>query len=387
MPPVQVGPTIRVRMIAGCGEGATGISRYASQLCLALTGMGVGVETRAPFGAPLPPLLVSLARRAGYDLDAFFSTYPVGVPAPRGPLVAHLTSQQQASALALARRTLRHAVVTVHDLITLAHRAEPELTGYMTWYDRIFDGLTARGLRRARALIADSRYTASEIERVLGSEAAARVTAVPLGVDHGTFFPASVGEAFWTRVHLTPGRPYVLYVGSEDPRKNLHGLLTAFRELLRDVPDAVLLKVGAPRFRAERATLLADVDRLGLAGRVRFFDRVADADLADFYRAATVFAFPSLYEGFGLPVLEAMASGTPVVCSHATSLPEVAGDAALLVDPVRPDALADALRAALTDEPLRATLRDRGTTRAAQFTWERTARETLAVYAQVLDTS
>src|SRR5262249_43364008 len=122
----------------------------------------------------------------------------------------------------------------------------------------------------------------------------------------------------------------------------------------------------------------------GLDSRVRFLGRVPDEDLPDLYSAASVFAYPSRYEGFGLPPLEALACGTPVVCSNRASLPEVVGDAALQGDPTDPADLAAALARLLADAPLRATLRARGLARAARFTWERTAAETMVVYQEVI---
>ncbi len=123
--------------------------------------------------------------------------------------------------------------------------------------------------------------------------------------------------------------------------------------------------------------------RLGAEGRVRLLGYVPDADLPALYTGATLFAFPSLYEGFGLPVLEAMACGTPVVTSAGSALEEVAGDAAVLVDPRDEEALAEAMRLVLSDEALRADLRARGVEQATQFSWEHTARETLSVYETV----
>jgi glycosyltransferase involved in cell wall biosynthesis len=130
-------------------------------------------------------------------------------------------------------------------------------------------------------------------------------------------------------------------------------------------------------------SFFARLRELGLEDEVVLPGYIADEDLPAVYSAASVFVFPSLYEGFGLPPLEAMACGTPAVCSNASSLPEVCGEAALLVEPTDVAALAQAMARVLSDEPLRATLRARGLAQAAKFSWERTARETLAVYREV----
>ena len=137
---------------------------------------------------------------------------------------------------------------------------------------------------------------------------------------------------------------------------------------------------------AKYAALRHAVHRHKLHKYVRFFGFVPDRTLAILYRLAAVFVFPSLYEGFGLPPLEAMASGTPVITSNVSSLPEVVGDAALLVDPLQPEAIADAMRRVLTDSALRADLRGRGLIRARQFSWERSIRRVREIYGEVLDT-
>ena len=175
----------------------------------------------------------------------------------------------------------------------------------------------------------------------------------------------------------------MLYVGSEDPRKNLLRLIEAFRRISSNHLDVTLLIVGAARFHKERARLVAHVRDVGLTGRVRFIDAVTDEDLPRFYSLATVFAYPSLYEGFGLPPLEAMACGTPVVTSNTSSLPEVVGEAGIMVDPHDVQSLADALERVLTDPALASTLRERGLERARRFTWERAARAHLDVYAEL----
>lgn len=175
-------------------------------------------------------------------------------------------------------------------------------------------------------------------------------------------------------------RPYVLAVGNLEPRKNLPGLLRAFARLAPEVPHDLVL-VGAEGWLT--GEIHATLDELRLGGRVRMTGFVEDADLPAWYGAADLFVYPSLYEGFGLPVLEAMACGAPVVTSNVSSLPEVAGDAALLVDPSDVDSIAEEMRRGLTDAALALDLRRRGQLRAADFTWDRTAEQTVAVYREV----
>jgi glycosyltransferase involved in cell wall biosynthesis len=150
------------------------------------------------------------------------------------------------------------------------------------------------------------------------------------------------------------------------------------------MPNVKLIKVGSPEYLGHLEQLKQLTYELSLEGSVLFLDHPPEEDLVALYNLAALFVFPSLYEGFGLPPLEAMACGTPVVCSHAASLPEVVGDAALMVDPYDVDGLAAAMERVLRDADLRQDLRERGLARASQFTWERTARQTVAVYREVL---
>jgi glycosyltransferase involved in cell wall biosynthesis len=178
-------------------------------------------------------------------------------------------------------------------------------------------------------------------------------------------------------------RPYLLYVGGINARKNIARLFEAYAQVRATHPDVILVVAGKRQW--QTGEIDAAFRRFNLEDQVHFTGYVDDRDLPALYSAAELFVFPSLYEGFGLPPLEAMACGTPVVTSNASSLPEVVGDAALTVDPYDVDGLAAAIKHALTDEDLRVELRRRGVARAAQFTWQRAARETLAVYAQVLE--
>jgi glycosyltransferase involved in cell wall biosynthesis len=179
--------------------------------------------------------------------------------------------------------------------------------------------------------------------------------------------------------------PFVLYAGNIKPHKNLERLIEAFhllRQSSTDFKDVQLLIIGDEI--SKYATLRRAVHRHKLHKHVRFFGFVKDQTLAALYRLADVFVFPSLYEGFGLPPLEAMASGTPVIVSNVSSLPEVVGDAALMFDPYEPAAIADAMRRVLTDEALRAELRSRGLHRAREFSWERSVARVRQIYADVM---
>jgi glycosyltransferase involved in cell wall biosynthesis len=201
-----------------------------------------------------------------------------------------------------------------------------------------------------------------------------------------------IDDRFWTspseeaigrvreRYQLTD--PFVLYAGNIKPHKNLDRLIEAFHQLRTEGFDQLKLLIIGDEV-SKYATLRRAVHRYKLHKHVRFFGFVPDHTLAALYRLANVFVFPSLYEGFGLPPLEAMASGTPVVTSNVSSLPEVVGDAAVLIDPHDPEAIADGIRRVLTDATLREQLRAKGFARAKEFSWVRSAERVRAIYAEV----
>jgi glycosyltransferase involved in cell wall biosynthesis len=269
-------------------------------------------------------------------------------------------------------------VVTVHDafpFVTPATSTALERLIYRLWLPL--------ALRRADAVITVSECSKRDILRYLPIQTE-QVVVVPNAVS-ASYRPLTAEEIApgLGRHGLEPG--YLLFVGSVEPRKNLLRLLEAFALARREANRARLVIVGARNAWID-SPVGAAVERLGLGDWVRFTGYVAEADLPALYNGAAGFAFPSLYEGFGLPVLEAMACGTPVVTSNVSSLPEVAGDAALLVDPCDTEALARSLQGLLTDADLRADLRERGLRRAALFSWGRTARETVEVYRKVRET-
>jgi glycosyltransferase involved in cell wall biosynthesis len=273
----------------------------------------------------------------------------------------------------------RPYIVTVHDLIRYF-----DLKGWGPYIhrpnlrDRLYLNLDYAGIGRAAAIIAISEATREDIVRYLGYPRE-RIFVVYHGVDHDLFRPVEERPL---------EEPYILFVGSEHPRKNLPTLLEAFKLLKaegRRFRHLKLVKVGAAGggeapFRQQTLQALA---RLGLDGDVLFVEGVPDHQLPAYYAGAEVLVNPSLYEGFGFPPLEAMACGCPVIVSSAGALPEVAGEAALVVDPSDPRALAEAIRQVLTDPSLRRRLVERGLRRAAQFSWERCARETEQVYERV----
>jgi len=268
------------------------------------------------------------------------------------------------------------SVVTIHDLsfMRLPHCSPPPLLDYLT-------RSVPRSARRADAILADSESTRRDVIELLGIDAQ-RVHVVYAGVD-ARFAPQPQGTVREVKARYSIAGPYVLAVGTLQPRKNYPRLLQAFAAVRQRsrIPHKLVIVGG-------RGWLYDEIDativRLDLADHVLMPGFVPDDDLPALYAGADLLAFPSLYEGFGLPALEAMACGTPVIASTAPSLPEVCGDAALLVDPTDVPDLADAMEQVLTDEALVTRLTELGRRRAQQFHWEDAARALLAVYRKLL---
>lgn len=267
-------------------------------------------------------------------------------------------------------------VATLMDAIPLAH---PE------WVTYSFQGLK-NALWRRSASWADHVVTISEHAKQeliqwfrLPEE---RITVTPLGVDQRWFVEPTTGDIARVNAEYALPEKFFLFVGTLQPRKNVSRLIEAHRRL----PDA--LRREFPLVVAGRAGWGCDAEVTALnegdRGALRWLRYVPDGDLVPLVSRATALAFPTLHEGFGLPVLEAFAVGIPVLSSNATSLPEVAGDAAILFDPHQPDEMAEAMRSLINDEGLAGQLKVRGRKRAALFTWERTAEMTADVYRRVL---
>lgn len=233
-------------------------------------------------------------------------------------------------------------------------------------------------LRRADRIITISECSKRDIVRVYGVSVA-KITVTLLAAD-SSFRPDRDGSPSGAIAELHS--PYVLNVGTLEPRKNLDGLLKAFARAKKMGIPHKLVVTGAKGWGESRIAGL--VKSLDLESSVIFTGFVEDADLPHLYGRADFFVYPSLYEGFGLPVLEAMSSGTPVITSDSSSIPEVAGNAALLVDPRSEIELAAAIMKLAGDAGLRQSMREKGLAQAKKFSWERTVQETLQVYAEVL---
>lgn len=269
----------------------------------------------------------------------------------------------------------RSFVITVHDLNFLYYPQFQTAESRRYYNDQI-----SWAVARADHILADSEATRTDLMRLLNVPPQ-KVTTVYLGVDPDFRpLPSDRVREVLARYGLVPG--YLLFVGTLEPRKNLPGLLTAYRILRsREAIREPLVVVGSRGWLY--GEIFARLEALGLEGAVCFLENVPDEDLPALYNGAALLAMPSFYEGFGLPALEAMACGTPVVLSNRGSLPEIAGGAAVVVNPDSPEDIAAGIAQVLEDPALRETLRARGLARAAQFTWEETARRTLQIYLQV----
>jgi glycosyltransferase involved in cell wall biosynthesis len=267
-------------------------------------------------------------------------------------------------------------VVTIHDVAFIDH---PE--GFNPKFRAFYRFLVPRLALRVRAVItvsAFSRERLIEWAKILPSH----VHAIHLGVDQ-RFSPQQIDSIERLRNALKiPSPYYILSLGAIVPRKNLPRLLAAWERIQRELPQEVWLVVAGEK---GKSIIFNDVKIQKLPPRVHLTGRVADEFLPTLYSGALAFVYPSLYEGFGLPLLEAMACGTPVLTSNVTAMPEVVGDAGLLVDPYDVEAIAHGIRRLVEDSALREELRKKGLERAKQFTWERTAELTWTVLEEAME--
>ena len=267
------------------------------------------------------------------------------------------------------------SVITIHDL-NFIHFPQ-----FLTPQSARYYGQINRAVQRADHILTDSDWTREDVIHHLDVPPE-RVTTVHLAAAP-VYRPITDRQEVRRAVNRY-GLPsdFIIFVGTLEPRKNVPMLLRAFHELRQRAYDVHLAIVGRKGWLYEE--VFAALTKLKLADHVHFLENVPYEDLARLYNAASCLTLPSHYEGFGLPPLEAMACGTPVVVSDRSSLPEVVGDAGLLVDPDSPEELSAALARILDDSELRASLRQRGLARSGEFSWAKAAHQTMAVYEQVL---
>ncbi|HET7090854.1 MAG TPA: glycosyltransferase family 1 protein [Anaerolineae bacterium] len=354
-----------------------GIGRYAHRLAIALASAGE-VDLTLLHNASQP------------NTHLPFDALPAGGVRLYPTEIAPFSVAEQTRLPALARRLrpdVWHApyyvmpyrrlscptIVTIYDVIPLA------LPQFWPARQRLIFSLAHRlALRAARRVIAISESTRRDVIRRFHVDPG-RVAVTPLAADE-RFRPQPESEVRRVRQAYTLPERFILYVGINKPPKNLPRLVDAYAQLVAGSAeldfDCVIAGAWDNRYPESRERAA----HLGLGDGVRFLGSIPDADLPALYAAADLFVMPSLYEGFGLPVLEAMACGTPIACSDTSSLPEVAGDAGLFFNPYDIDQMASTMLRAMTDPALRAELRVRGLERARLFSWERVARQTVDVY-------
>lgn len=269
------------------------------------------------------------------------------------------------------------SVVTIYDLSFLLY--PDSFKRSKRFYLSLFTRLSAR---RARRIIAISESTKRDVVRLLGVPPE-KVEVVCCGIDEA-FRPLAEDQVAAFRSKRGLPERFILFVGTIEPRKNVTKLIEAFATLRYcDLAPLKLVIGGAKGWFYD--DVFARVEELGLEGQVMFPGYIPVSKLPLWYNAAELFVYPSLYEGFGLPPLEAMACGTPVVTANTSSLPEVVGQAGLTVDPLDVEELAEAMRQVLDDEALRQEMRERGLQRAKGFSWTKTAQETVQVYRRAME--
>ncbi len=345
----------------------TGVALYIKNLCRALAQV-------APEGEFFLYYRFSRVRKSSLFLkppgpNFKELTWPAFLTSSKKPDITH---GPDARLLRLGRAA---QVATVHDVFSLVSDR---------WADAGFRrkkaARYARIARSARLVICDSESTARDFLTTF-PEASGKLRVVPLGAGP-EFAPRSESESSPVLARLGIRRPYILHLGNIAVRKNLLRLIGAFEALAPAYPQLQLVLAGRPSYGHEE--ILAKVKSCACRDRISLPGYVGADDLPFLYSAAQVFVIPSLYEGFGLPALEALACGTPVVASNTSSLPEVTGEAAVLVNPQKEMEIAGGIDKLLSNPSLRAKLARAGRARAKTFTWEQTAKKTLTVYREAV---
>jgi glycosyltransferase involved in cell wall biosynthesis len=353
------------------GRGRTGDESYTVNLLRELPEAAPDLALACSLRDPgdLPEDVPAAVRRLQLDVASPYRRIPFAFPA-----LARREGAALAHAHYFASPRLRcPVVVTVHDV---SYARAPEL---FSKRDRALLRFVRGSVRRAARVIAVSEFTRADVCDLYGLDAA-KVVAIPNGV--GTAFRPRDDAKERVRERFGIDRPYMLCVGALQPRKNVPLAIEAYAQIMGRGTDCELVVAGGDR--GGRIEVLDAILRTRLTGRVHLVGHVEDEEMPALYGAARALVFPSLYEGFGLPALEAMACGTPVIASNTTGLAEAVGDAGLTVDPRSADELAEAMRRVLAEEGLRERLVAAGFARAAEFTWARAARATADVYREAL---
>jgi glycosyltransferase involved in cell wall biosynthesis len=353
-----------ITLITTAGKGA--IDSYGAKLSHQLDVPSLCIGLREPFDIPLFSL---------ESISSFKRDWRV-IKTLSQQKILHLTHHHLGRYMNFVKVP---CIITVHDLIRQFDRLGfPPLIHKPNLRDKLYLWLDREGIRKAKYIIAISQQTKKDLISFLGIPEE-RIRVIYNGVDHDIFKPCPAPKPV--------DEPYILYVGSEQPRKNLTTLLMAFHKLKADKSfrELKLVKVGEAGGKNQvfRQQSLKLIESLNLRGDIVFTGFVAEEEMAGYYSNAECLVFPSLYEGFGLPVIEAMACGCPVITSNTSSLPEIVGEAGIMVEPHDAEGLANAVGEVFTNPDLKQELKKRGLERASNFSWEKTAEETMKVYEQV----
>ena len=280
--------------------------------------------------------------------------------------VKHITYQDMS--YILNHIPLEKTIVTCHDLIPWVY--EKNRSSY--WQDNI------KGLKKSDVIITVSEFSKSEINKHLNYPFN-NIHVIPDAVDHSVYYPQRDKEIL-RNFKISDEEKIILYVGSETPRMNLPTLIRAFAKLKKDFSNVKLIKIGDPQILGSRQKILNLIWHLSLQKDVIFTGYISDDDLPLWYNAADLLVYPCSYAGFGLPPLEAMACGTPVITSNTTSLPEVVGEAGIMIDPLDIKIMVKEMYQILTDSALADDLSKKGLERAQHFNWDDSAKRTLEIY-------
>lgn len=372
---------LRVQLFAKPHSQHTGTGRYTENLARGLRQLGVDVRVTLVPTIPPWPRAGRLLQRLGIDVASFFHSYPLWVPIDPDVDLYHLTTQTMGTAL-MFQKFPRPVIITVLDIIPWLTRHDPDLSSFRHPVDRLFYSLALRGICVADGVIAISEYTrttACEHLNVRPQD----INVIYPGIDLEKFAGRHIVSQRVKDLARDVNSENLLFVGSDQRRKNVDTLLLAFRELRRISPNARILWVGQDSLEGSRVHNL--VTELGLIEAVVPLGGVSDKELVDLYNLADVLVMPSLYEGFGLPVIEAAASGTTVVASNSSSLVEIGAGVATLVDPTDPEDLFEALKESLH---IRTNSRARGHRSAhdlkSRYSIPRAAHETVEFYQEIL---
>ncbi|WP_048187969.1 glycosyltransferase family 4 protein [Methanobacterium paludis] len=283
--------------------------------------------------------------------------------------IKHITSQELAYILNSVK--LENSIVTCYDLIPWAY----DKNRSSIWKENM------KGLRLADCIITISEFSKEEIMKYLDYPAE-RIKIVYPAADHSVYYENRNKEIL-SKLNISNDQKVVLYVGSEMPRQNVPVLIKAFAELKKKFPDIKLVKIGESQSYRERENILKLIKDLHLHEDVIFAGYVPEEDMPKWYNAADILVYPCAYAGFGLPPLEAMACGTPVITSNTTSLPEVVGDAGIMIDPQDVDLMADKMYEVFTNNSLKEELVKKGLEQSKRFNWEDSAKKTLEIYEEI----